>query len=215
MKNIIRILLADDHVMVRKGIRLMLESQDAFTPIISEVKNGAEVIDLISKNEYDIVLMDIQMPKLDGISALKKMNDANISIPVLMMSVCDDELTVKKTIEVGATGYIMKDSGLEEIVKAIVTVTDRASYFSNEITQILLGSKKINRNTVGLDELLTRREWEILKMISDEFSNEEIAENLGISRRTVEGHRKNLKVKLHVKSAVGMAKFAYKNGYIN
>ena len=213
-KNTVRILLADDQVIIRMGLRLILESQEAFIPVISEVKNGVEVISMTSKNEYDIIIMDIQMPKMDGISALRKMNYSNISIPVLMMSSCSDESTVKRAIRAGATGYIMKGASQEEIVKAIITVKDNQSYFSNDITQILLGSKK-NMNPVVLDQQLTRREWEVLQMIWEEYSNKEMAVNLNISSRTVEGHRKNLIEKLQVKSVVGLAKFAYQNGYIS
>jgi DNA-binding NarL/FixJ family response regulator len=214
MKRLVRILIADDQVIVRNGIRFMLENQEAFIPLIDEVTNGAEVLDMVYKNEYDIILMDVEMPKMNGISAIGKLREKGNDIPILVLSVYDDEMIVKQVLEKGSNGYIMKDAGTEELVRSIETILGGDKYFGNAITQVLLGTNKKKSTRLGLETELTKREFQVLKLIAEERNHDDIAAELKISRRTVEGHKKNLTTKLHVKGSVGLVKYAMNNGVI-
>jgi DNA-binding NarL/FixJ family response regulator len=211
----IRILIADDQAMIRKGIESMLQAQDKFEATITEVSNGAEVLDALRKQEFDIILMDVQMPKLDGVSTLKKLRGKKVSIPILMMSVYCDDRTIQQVIELGSNGFIMKDIGIEELSNSILTVIGGERYFSNKITQMLLGSKPNKKKGIGIENYLTRRESQVLDLIIKELNNVEIAKELGISPRTVESHKKNLTFKLDVKTSVGLVKVAFKSGLID
>lgn len=214
MKRVIKILVADNHLVVRHGVRIMLENQNEFVQVITEAENGAEVIDIVLKNSFDVILLDIEMPRLDGISALRTLRDKNVDVPVLVMSIHDDRSIVQRVIDAGANGYILKDVGIEEIVKALITVVDGGSYFGNEIAQVMIGNLKNEKRILGIDIELTRRESQILRMIAQECSNQEIAKILCISGRTVEGHKKNLTSKLGVRGSVGLTRYAYKTGLI-
>jgi len=214
MKQTIRILVADDHIMVRNGIRSMLESQGHFTPIITEAENGAEVISLVCKNPFDIVLLDIQMPKIDGLSAIHKLRKLGRKVPVLVMSPSNDVELIQRVLDSDILGIILKSTGVEELTKAIETVCDMKRYYCNEVTQIVLEFNTSMRRQSKFIESLTRREKQILKMLAEEMTTDEIAVKLKISRRTVEGHRNNLKSKLQVKSTVGLVKFALENTFI-
>lgn len=214
MKNIVNILIADDHPMVRSGIRFMLENQKKFIAKTSEVSNGVEALDSIYKNKFDILLMDIHMPMLNGIDTVEKLRSTDNDLPVLMISVSDDENIVRQAMEKGCNGFILKDAGIEELIRSIETILGGVKYFSNEVTQLLLGSnrKKSSRLTLHVD--LTRREFQILRLIAQELNHDQIAVKLNISRRTVEGHKKNLTFKLNVKGSVGLMKYAIDKGVI-
>lgn len=214
MKRIVNLLIVDDQVIYRNGIRFTLENQMSFISNIHEATNGAEAIDMIHKNNYDIVLLDIQMPKMDGVSTIKHLRDSRNNIPVLVISAYNDELLVKQILERGSNGFIMKDSGTEELVKAINVILDGGKYFANSITQVLLGNKNKKSISSGLDSELTKREFQVLKLIAEELNHDEIADKLHISRRTVEGHKKNLTSKLYVKGSVGLVKYAMNHAII-
>lgn len=214
MKEVIKILVADDHVMVRNGIQFMLENQSSFIPVVTEATNGDEVLDLIHNNSYDILLSDVHMPKLNGIETTEKLRENGNNIPILIISICEDEHTVRQAIDKGCDGFILKDAGIEELVRAILTILSGKKYFGNNITQILLGANKKKSSQTILEANLTRREYQILELIARECNHDEIASQLKISRRTVEGHKKNLTDKLNVKGSVGLMKFAMDNGVV-
>lgn len=215
MDKLTRILIADDQPMIRHGIKTMLEDQQQFVPILTEVEDGSEVMDKIHKTEQDVILMDIHMPKMDGISTARKLREKKIDTPILFMSAYEEENIIRQSLEIGVNGFILKSCGLEELTKAILTVKRNNIYYSNEIAQIILGASRKRKNTVGIEEDLTKREWQVIKLLAEEHSNDEIADQLGLSKRTVEGHRQNIKSKLNVKSTIGIIRFAYQNGHIN
>lgn len=214
MNNLVRILIADDQVIVRNGIRLMLETQDLFTAVLTEVQDGSEVLGALHSGSFDLVLMDIQMSKLDGISTVRKLREKNIQTPVLFISVHEDPSIIRQVLDCGANGFILKSCGLEELLKAIITVKDGDIYYSNEIAQAILGNNQKSKRAIGLKEALTNREWEVLKLLAEDYSNEEIAQKLDLSKRTIETHKQNLKTKLQVKTTIGIVRFAYQNGHI-
>lgn len=214
MNNLVRILIADDQVIVRNGIRFMLEAQDHFTAVLTEVQDGSEVLAALHSGSFDLVLMDIQMSKLDGISTVRKLREKNIKTPVLFISVHEDPSIIRQVLDCGANGFILKSCGLEELLKAIITVKDGDIYYSNEIAQAILGNNQKSKRAIGLKEALTNREWEVLKLLAEDYSNEEIAQKLDLSKRTIETHKQNLKTKLQVKTTIGIVRFAYQNGHI-
>ena len=209
MDKPLKILIADDHKMVRNGVRLMLESQKVFKTIITEASNGFEVLHFLEKEQFDVVLLDISMPEMDGIVTLKKIKSKSIKVPVIMMTMHNEENVINKAVELGACGYILKNSGIDELVKAIQSVINRERYFSNEVSQILI--KGINKKVkTTKNEVLSDRELEVLVLIVRELTNKEIAEKLNLSYRTVEGHRIHIMEKLNLKSTIGLVKYALK-----
>ncbi len=214
MNNLVRILMADDQVIVRNGIRFMLETQDQFKAVLTEVQDGSEVLGALHSGSFDLVLMDIQMSKLDGISTVRKLREKNIQTPVLFISVYEDPSIIRQVMDCGANGFILKSCGLEELLKAITTVIGGDIYYSNEIAQAILGNNQKSKRAIGLKEALTNREWEILKLLAEDYSNEEIALKLDLSKRTIETHKQNIKTKLQVKTTIGIVRFAYQNGHI-
>lgn len=211
MKKPIRILLADDHQIVRNGIKLMLEHQNTFTPVIKEATNGQEVIDIAETNEIDVFLLDISMPILDGIATLKTLKELNLKNKVIIFTMHNEEHYINLAIENGALGYVLKQSGLDELIDAIQTVSNGETYFCEGIRET--AELIINKGKSGSEEL-TDREMEILKLIASELTNQEVADILKISKRTVEGHRMRLIDKLNVKGTVGLVKYAIQRGII-
>ena len=206
------ILIADDHSMVRNGIKLMLHQQNYFVPNVTEASDGMEVIKLVSNQDFDVILLDISMPKMDGISVIRKLKTLDKMTRVLALTMHKEENIIKQVLDAGALGYILKSSGLEELVKAINTVKRNERYFSNEVAQILFEENKVKKQVPGVLLNLSKRETQILSMIVKELTNQEIATELNISRRTIEGHRKSLMKKLNVKTSIGLVKLAMKNG---
>lgn len=210
MSKTLKILIADDHKLVRRGIRLMLESQNVFKPDTSEASNGYEVLHYLENTLFDVVLLDITMPDMDGLEVLQKIRVKYQTLPVLMLSMHNEENVIKRAIDMGASGYLLKNSDIDEIVKAITTVISQERYFSNDVSQILLREKpkriKRTKNTI-----LSDRELEILQLIVKEMTSKEIAEILNLSYRTIEGHRNNIMEKLKVKTTIALVKYAMKH----
>ncbi len=215
MKNKIQILVASGQSIVRNGVRAMLEQQGEFSLRISEVETGAEVIDFASKRSLDLIIMDIQMQRTDGLATIRKLREQGNEHPIIAMSAMIDKGVVRKAMEFGALGFIVKDTGVEELTKAIKTVRDGKPYYSNEVAQMMLEQDRVSVQK-GITRLnLTKREWQILQLLTEEFTTDEIALALNISKRTVEGHRTNLKSKLQVKTTVGLVKFAMEYAQYN
>ena len=209
--DIIRLLIVDDHQMVRDGIRVMLESKENFLRFeIDEAENGEIAIRKILKKNFDIVLIDYQLPGLSGTETLQRIRLYKKDIKVLALSNYDEFSYVKSMIDGGANGYILKNIEPTQLVNAIKSVLADIPYYSNEVALKLIDSAKNSDKTVTAPKSgLTKREMEILKMIALEMTNDEIAKSLFISKRTVDTHRQNLLNKLHVKNTAGLIKAAY------
>ncbi|TNE54365.1 MAG: response regulator transcription factor [Bacteroidetes bacterium] len=212
MERYVDMLIADDHSMVRNGLKLMLHQQNYFIPNVTEASDGTEVISLFEQHDFEVILLDISMPKMDGISVIRKLKSKDPTVRILALTMHKEENIIKQALDAGALGYILKSSGLEELVKAIMTVKRGERYFSNEVAQILFEEHKARKTVSGVMMNLSKRELQILGMIVKEYTNQQIADELNISRRTIEGHRVSLMKKLNVKSSVGLVKFALKNG---
>lgn len=206
----INILLADDHLMIRNGIKLMLKNNSTFK-IVSEANNGKEVIDYLRHNinSVDVVLMDINMPFMNGIDATDYISKSYKNVRVLALSMHDEESYIKNMVDAGALGYILKDSGTNELVSAIKSVEKGKKYYGSKVSATLINS--LIEEQVAEVITLSRRQSEILCLLSKGYTNKEIGARLFISKRTVEGHRRNIMNKLNVKNTVEMVRYALEN----
>jgi DNA-binding NarL/FixJ family response regulator len=209
--NVIRLLIIDDHQMVRDGIKVMLESRESFLHFeIDEAENGEIGIQKILKKNFDIVLIDYQLPGMSGTQTLQKIRLYKKNVKVLALSNYDELSYVKSMINEGANGYILKNIEPSQLLHAIESVLAGTSYYSNEVALKLIDSARNSEKPLQVTKSrLTKRELEILKMIALEMTNDEIAKGLFISKRTVDTHRQNLLNKLHVKNTAGLIKAAY------
>jgi len=213
----VNIVLADDHSIVRDGIKSTLSSEKRIK-VIGEAANGAEAVQVISKLNPDVAIVDISMPEMTGIEAVRKITEMKFPTRCLILSMHDKEEYVMEAIEAGAAGYLLKDTEREEFIKAIYAVAKGEKYFSTTVSGILVNGylHKVKSGTVGGrpvesgsdDANLTRRERNILKLVVEGKNNKEIAEQLVISIRTIETHRGNIMKKMKVKNAVEMVKKA-------
>lgn len=209
----IKIGIVDDHKIVRDGIKIMVEDHPGFD-IICEAENGKEAIEQCSSHQVDVVIMDITMPVMDGIEATKTLKEKYPDIKVLALTMLSEDQHIRKMIKAGASGYILKNSGKQELIKAIETIVDGKHYFSNDATQAILQelvTPKVNKVNDADDVHITERELEVLKLIVNEFTNQEIADKLYVSVRTIDAHRRNLLQKTGAKNTAGLVKYALKN----
>ena len=212
----IKVLLADDHKIVRDGIKLMLDSQ-AGIDVVAEAGNGNEVLDKLQDNYIDIVVMDINMPEMDGITATKKIKEEFPDTKVLALTMSNDDLHIRQMIQAGASGYIMKSAGRSDLKDAIMTIMDGKHYFSDEATNSIMMDLVKGKGKPSSPDLvhITDRELEILELIIKEYTTQEIAEKLFISSRTVDAHRRNLLQKTGARNTAGLVKYAFKHNIIS
>lgn len=212
----IKLLLVDDHMVVRNGIKLMLSQQKLFIPVIKEAANGQEAISLANQEYFDVVVLDINLPKVDGIDVTKALIKINKAIKILVLSMHKEDYIIKQIIDAGALGYLFKNTGIEELTKAIMTVSSSNHYYCNEVSQSLFKSNPVEtkKKHLDLDTILSIREKEVMILIAKEFSSMAIAEKLCISKRTVDGHRKRILTKLNLKNSAGLVKYVTQNDLI-
>ena len=214
--NKLRILLADDHQIFLDGLGLLLSHQEEIE-IVATAQNGKEVLEILKSQPCDIALLDIHMPLLNGIEATKviKKNYPHIKVLILTM---DNELRLLQSVmEAGASGYLLKTTGGEELKNAILRAARGEDFFTDNLAKGYarqLNKKSILHANDTSEQALSKRELEILTLISQEFSNEQIAQKLFISPQTVYTHRKNLMKKTGAKNSPGLVWFALKNGLI-
>ncbi len=210
MSNIIRVVLADDHVFVRDGIKSLLENE-ANIEVVGEAIDGADALEVVANTKPDLLIADIRMPNLTGIELVEKLRSENNNIKIIMLSMHESEEYVLKSIKAGADGYLLKGSSKEEFLKALHTVSAGGKYFSGDISSILIGQLTNPSNSLEpkqnlSDEMMiTKREKEILTLLLSGKGNKEIAEALDISKRTAEVHRFNLMKKLKVKNLMELS----------
>jgi DNA-binding NarL/FixJ family response regulator len=212
----VKIALADDHKIVRDGIKTMLESQPEIDVVV-EASNGNEILEKLENKLVDLVIMDISMPEKDGIQATKELKEKHPNIKVLALTMSNDDLHIRQMIQAGASGYIMKSAGRKDLKDAIETIMNGKHYFSDEATQsIMMDLVKGKGKSTAMDAVhITDRELEILELIVQEFTNQEIAEKLFISSRTVDAHRRNLLQKTGARNTAGLVKYAFQHNLIS
>lgn len=218
MQEVIKIHLADDHQVLIDGILAVLKTNEKFK-VVGFSLNGVGLYDAVIDNQSDILVMDINMPEKDGIQVLKEFKEKGFPCKVIVLSSYDEAKLIKEVIKLGACGYLTKQCAGENIIDAILTVSQGNNYYSNSVKEIILDNmtdlietKDLNNEQVISS--ITDRELEILNLISQEKSGKYISEKLHISPNTVETHRKNLMKKLNVKSSIGLVLFATKNNLI-
>jgi len=205
------IILADDEVLIRKGIKNILELENNFE-VIFEANNGVELLDYLKKNTIrpDIILMDIRMPELNGIDATKKIVELYPNIKIIALSSYATETFMAKMLEVGAICFISKSDSIEEMLFSINQVVDKGFYYKEFMMQYVYNTVQKNKNSFENSEL-SIREKEVLFCICEQLSSTEIAKKLKISSRTVDGHRNNLLQKTGSKNIIGLVIFAIEN----
>lgn len=205
----LRIIVADDHHILLDGLNALLQKQKDIE-IVGLFKNGKEVYEALPNLGVDVALVDINMPEMNGLELTEKIKKDYPSINIIVLSMYDDAGHIMEMIEAGVSGYLLKNVTDKELLEAIRTVATGKLYFSSEVSEkITTLAMHQQRKAEEPDEpKLTDRELEILKLISEEYSNSKIAETLFISERTVETHRKNMLRKTNNKTIVGLLKYA-------
>lgn len=207
-----KILLADDHTILRRGVRLLIDSQ-ADLEVIGEAKTGREAIDKATALKPDIVLMDVSMPELNGIEGTRQICDALPNVKVLALSMHKDSVYVREILRAGASGYLLKDSEDDDLLRAIRCVSRGEAFLSPAISDAVLSDYR--RHVSNPVDLLTSREREILSMIAEGKTNKEIANTLNLSVYTVESHRGSVMEKLNLHNAGDIVRFALRNGILS
>jgi two-component system response regulator NreC len=209
----IKVLLVDDHQIILDGLKSLLSNSGKII-VAGEANNGREAIRILELISIDVILMDIDMPILNGIDTLKEIVKRGLSVRVIILSMHQEAGMIKSLMNIGAHGYLLKSSSQEEVTNAICKVAGGQSYFSPEVTMSLLNKPQNNLHFNQHTELLTDRETEIVRLIAEGFSNKEIGSKLFISHRTVDTHRTNLMKKLDVSNIAGLISYAIKNGIV-
>jgi two-component system, NarL family, nitrate/nitrite response regulator NarL len=212
MNNPIRVVLADDHVFVRDGIKSLLENESNII-VVGEATDGQEALTVVSTEKPDLLIVDIRMPHYTGIEVVEKIRQEKNTVKIVVLSMHESEEYVLQSIKAGADGYLLKGASKEEFLKALHTVANGGKYFSGDISSILINQLINGTTALAADQkpsfedesIITKREKEILKLLLSGNGNKEIAEALSISKRTAEVHRFNLMKKLKVKNLIELA----------
>ena len=224
MSEITRIVLADDHALVRDGIRSLLETESDLQ-VIGEASNGKEAIDLVGEVNPDILIIDIRMPVMNGIDAVAELTQSKSSVKTIILSMHDSEEYILKSISSGANGYLLKDTDKSEFIKAIHTVREGGKYFSGDISNVLVNNLLGGKNEIVKKEetlkktgenvfYLTNKELKVLELVLSGLTNQQISEKLQNSKRTIETHRFNLMRKMDVKNLIDLSKKSQKYNLI-
>ena len=211
MKNI-RLLIADDHHLFLDGIVSLLGTEKSLS--IDTANDGVEVLDKVSKAYYDVCLLDIGMPKLDGIATAKALKEKKALPKIIILSTYNDKEIVSEMMKTGVEGYLLKNCSKQELVEAIQKVAEGGKYFSEEVQNTIVNqfTTYLTQQKSKAEKILTPREIEIVQLLAKEYTNEKIANELNISFRTVETHRKNIMQKTKSHNLAGLLKFAYEQG---
>ncbi|HEX8328624.1 MAG TPA: response regulator transcription factor [Hymenobacter sp.] len=216
-----RILLADDHTILRDGIRALL-SADGDLEVVGEASNGAEVLAMLETTPADVVLMDVQMPVLDGFATMPELRRRFPEVRVLVLTMLDHENYVARMFDAGALGYVLKNAAISEITHAIRTVAGGNQFLCTEIGLNMLYKAVAQTASVSIDDSgsnsgsdLTARELEVLKLIAEGLTNGEISDKLFTSKRTIETHRQNIIAKTQAKNTAALIKLAVSRGLIS
>ena len=217
------IILVDDHVLVRNGIRALLESEEDLK-VIGEGTDGAEAIALAEEKKPDILIVDIRMPKMTGIEAVRQLSKLSPEVKCIILSMHDSEEYILQSVAAGAKGYLLKDTGKTEFIKAIHAVHDGGKYYSGDISNVLVNNL-LNPSTKASEQSkieirtskpfdLTNKEIQVMELVLSGLTNQQISEKLQNSKRTIETHRFNLMRKMEVKNLMDLSKKAREFGLV-
>lgn len=205
-----RILVVDDHAIVSDGLKSLLDGNPNYD-VVASCSNGKEALEMLANVKIDIVLMDIDMPEMNGIEATKEIRKRYDELKVIILTMHDEKSMIKMMLDIGADGYLLKNSSKQELEEALRDVQEGKQHLSTQASTIL--QQKDGEGSELLAQL-TEREIEILKLISEGFSNKEVGEKLFISHRTVDTHRTNLMQKLDVHNVAGLVRVAIQEGLV-
>jgi len=210
---IIKILLVDDHRMVRQGLRLLLDKQPGMR-VVAEAANGAEAVRLAKEHRPDVAIVDVSMPDLNGIEAARKMRAAHSGIKIIGLSMHADRRYAVEILRSGALGYVLKESAFDELVQAINAVYRGQSFLSARLADIII-KDYIKESGEGQGSVYTRlsnREREVLQLLAEGRTTKQIAQQMNLSVKTIETHRKQIMDKLGIHSLAGLTKYAIREG---
>jgi len=213
----LRILLADDHTIMRNGLRLLLERQSDFT-VVGEASNGREAVELADLKTPDVIIMDVAMPMMNGIEATARITAASPKVAVIILSMHSDESYVLRALKAGARGYLLKDSAEGDLIAAVHAVAANKAFFSPAVSKVLAEDYLRQMQQRGVEDsydLLTARERELLQLVAEGRSTKDIATLLNLSPYTVETHRGNLMSKLNVHSVPELILYAVRKRIIS
>jgi two-component system response regulator NreC len=214
--NKVRILLADDHRLMRGGLRLVIEQHPSFT-VVGEADDGRAAVAMADSLSPDVIVMDIGMPNLNGIEAARRITESHPNIAIVMLSMHSDEAYVLRALKAGARAYLLKDSAEEDLIRAIEAVRDGKSFFSPAVSRVLLADYMRKLQRAGVEDsfdLLSGREREVLQLVAEGKSSKDIANLLNLSTYTVETHRSNIMQKLDLKGIPELILYAVRKGLI-
>ncbi len=214
----IKVIIADDHQLFRRGLVAVLKELKGIE-VIDEAANGKELLAILKSKTPDVVLVDIKMPVMDGIETIKVLLKRYPDVKVIMLTMHNEETFITHVVNLGAHGYLLKNTDIDEVEMTIKKVMEQGFYFSNQVSDVLLNNIITERNRQPeLDDenpSFSKREKEVLQYICDGYTNSEIADKLFLSTRTVEGYRYKLCEKVGVKNTAGLVRFAVKNGLVD
>lgn len=212
----IRVVLAEDHMIVREGLRALLDLRDDIQ-VIAEVSDGRAAVEAVLAYKPDVIVMDLNMPKLNGVDAIRQIQKDHPRTYVLILSMHSGEEHVRPAIRAGASGYLLKGSGLSDLVSAILAVARGDAFFSPEIARIVLYESRRTNRTEGPipGDALTNRERQVLRLVAEGESSPEIGKKLQLSVKTVEGHRGRIMAKLNVHHIAGLVRHAIRVGLVS
>jgi DNA-binding NarL/FixJ family response regulator len=208
----IKVIIADDHSLFRDGLKMLLHTDDEIE-VVAEASNGKELIELSSRYKPDVVITDLMMPGMNGVQAIRQLSQ-NKSIGIVAITTFDNEYLVSQALEAGALGFIVKNAQDGEVIEAVKAVNRYQSYHCRSTSARLatiITKSKYDPGTRAIHQLFSEKEKELIRLICEEKSNEEIGRILFMSKRTVEGIRSKILVKMNVKTAAGVALYAVKN----
>ena len=209
----IKVVLADDHQILREGLRTMLEKENNIE-VLGEAANGRDALRLIREKTPDVIVMDVTMPGLNGIEATRQIKSESPHIKVIALSMHDDKRFVFNMLKAGASGYLLKDDGFREVIKAINAVMANKTYLSSEITDVMLKDylKSSKFQEASVFALLSPREREVLQLIAEGKTTGQIADLMHVSSKTIETHRHHIMQKLNISSVAELTKYAIREG---
>jgi len=212
----IKVLLADDHLIVREGLRLLLESEGDIQ-VLCEAGNGRKAVEMAAQNEVDVILIDIAMPQMNGLEAARQILQAHPESRIMILSAHDDTAYMEKAIEIGVAGFLIKQTSASILAKAVRAIAQGKTFFSPSFVRHLTHYEKVKGNATlqkRAGSQLTSRESEVLQLIAEGMANKQTAGELGISIKTVEKHRQTLMDKLNLHDTAGLTRYAIASGII-
>ncbi len=210
MDSLIRVIVVDDHEIFRSGLKMVINKL-GYARVVAEAANGAEFLQLLDEEETDIVLMDIEMPVMNGIEATRQALEKKPGLKVIALTMFTEDAYIQHMIEAGAKGFLIKNIRKDVLDRAIQAVYNGKTYYSEELWDYFTKSIVKEEKTEN-DLVITRRELEVLQLLAEGLSNKEIGDRLFVSERTIVGHKSNLMAKTNTKNTVSLLAYAIRNG---